>query len=87
MSKRIKILLAFVILCVIASAIFLFIKFHVKDEDSKGIKERESLCEMDFNQNDLPPLEIDSEKDLRRLNNEEFKAFKIYRFHLYEISG
>ena len=78
MSKRIKILLAFVILCVIASAIFLFIKFHVKDEDSKGIKERESLCEMDFNQNDLPPLEIDSEKDLRRLNNEEFKAFKIY---------
>ena len=78
MSKRIKILLAFVILCVIASAIFLFIKFHVKDEDSKGIKERESLCEMDFNQNDLPPLEIDSEKDLRRLNNEEFKPFKIY---------
>ena len=73
-----KIALVIIILCAIGSAIFLFIKFHVKEEDSKDIKERESVCEMEVNQNDLPPLEIDDEKSLRRLNNEEFKSFKIY---------
>ena len=40
MTKRIKITLAFIFLCVLGAAIFLIIKLHVKDEDSKEIKER-----------------------------------------------
>ena len=79
MSKRFKIILAFVILCVIASAIFLIIKFHVKDDDLKDIKKRENLCEMEVNQNDILPLEVDESLNLRALENEEqFKPFKIY---------
>lgn len=55
MTKRIKITLAFIFLCVLGAAIFLIIKLHVKDEDSKEIKERTSECEMETIPNDLPP--------------------------------
>lgn len=54
MTKRIKITLAFIFLCVLGAAIFLIIKLHVKDEDSKEIKERTSECEMETIPNDLP---------------------------------
>ena len=79
MSKRYKIILAFIILCIIASAIFLIIKFHVKDEDLKDIKKRENVCEMEVNQNEIQPLDVDEAISLRSLENEEeFKPFKIY---------
>lgn len=78
MTKRIKITLAFIFLCVLGAAIFLIIKLHVKDEDSKEIKERTSECEMETIPNDLPPLEIDESKSSRRLTEQDFKPFKIY---------
>ena len=78
MSKRIKIALAIIILSVLGSAIFLIIKFHSKNEDSKDVKERVSECEMEEPEKDLPPLEVDESKDSRRLFNVEFKNFKIY---------
>ena len=56
----------------------MIIKLHVKDEDSKEIKERASECEMETIPNDLPPLEIDESKSSRRLTEQDFKPFKIY---------
>ena len=78
MTKRIKITLAFIFLCALGAVIFLIIKLHVKDEDSKEIKERTSECEMETIPNDLPPLEIDESKSSRRLTEQDFKPFKIY---------
>jgi hypothetical protein len=33
---------------------------------------------MEINKNQLPPLTVDESMNNRRLNNDEFKAFKIY---------
>ena len=78
MNKRIKIALIIVILCIIGVPIFLLIKFHSKDELSKDIKQRIPQCEEEVNQNEILPLEVDISNDSRRLNEEEFKPFKIY---------
>ena len=78
MSKRIKIILAFIILCILGAATFLIIKLYVKNEDSKDIKERTAQCEMEIIEDQLPPLEVDESNNARRLDNLEFKPFKIY---------
>ena len=78
MNKRIKIALTILILCIIGVPIFLFIKFHSKDELAKDIKQRIPQCEEEVNQNEILPLEIDISNDSRKLTEEEFKPFKIY---------
>ena len=78
MTKRIKIALIFIILCIIGSAIFLIVHLYLKDNDSKDIKERIPQCEMEVNENEIIPLEVDEPNQSRRLDNEEFKDFKIY---------
>ena len=78
MTKRIKIALIFIILCIIGSAIFLIVHLYLKDNDSKDIKERIPQCEMEINENEIIPLEVDEPNQSRRLDDEEFKDFKIY---------
>ena len=78
MTKRMKIFLVILALCLIGSVIFLIIHFHVKDKDSKDIKERAPQCEMEINENEIIPLEVDESAQKRRLDIEEFKDFKIY---------
>ena len=79
MNKRIKIALAFIILCIIGGAIFLIIKLHAKNDGiSKDVKERIPQCEEEVNEKELTPLEVDN-SNRRRLNDDtSFKPFKIY---------
>ena len=78
MTKKFKILLAFLAICLIGGLIFLIITLYGKNSDSTDIKTREGVCEMEINKNQLPPLTVDESMNNRRLNNDEFKAFKIY---------
>ena len=78
MKKRFIITAAIVILFILVIATVMIIKFRVKDDDSRDIKERTIQCEMDIQENKLPPLDQDESIKSRILENAEFKPFKIY---------